>query len=125
MLWKLLTAILTLGVLTICGLSQTAADEDRKEAAQLAALEKSQVAAKSAFVKSPKDPKAKAAYIKSSNKLAYTAMNALTLPPRVKYPKALRLYRDVLKVDPKNAEALKWKKQIEDIYRSMGRPIPK
>ena len=37
---------------------------------------------------------------------------------------ALKYYREVLKADPKNEEALKNKKQIEDIYESMGMPIP-
>lgn len=46
------------------------------------------------------------------------------LPPREKYRPALKYYREVLKADPKNEEALKNKKQIEDIYESMGMPIP-
>lgn len=44
--------------------------------------------------------------------------------PRVKYRAALDDYRKALAADPKNAEATKNKKQIEDIYTSMGRPIP-
>ena len=43
---------------------------------------------------------------------------------RVKYRKALDDYRAALAADPKNADALKNKKQIEDIYTMMGRPIP-
>ena len=46
------------------------------------------------------------------------------LPPKEKYRPALKYYREVLKADPKNEEALKNKKQIEDIYESMGMPIP-
>lgn len=46
------------------------------------------------------------------------------LPPREKYRPALKYYRKVLEADPKNEEALKNKKQIEDIYESMGLPIP-
>lgn len=46
------------------------------------------------------------------------------LPPREKYRPALKYYREVLKADPKNEEALKNKKQIEDIYESMGMPVP-
>lgn len=48
-----------------------------------------------------------------------------SLPPRQKYKPALKYYNKVLEIDPKNAEALKNKKQIEDIYESMGMPIPK
>ncbi|MCY7362170.1 MAG: hypothetical protein LH629_08920 [Ignavibacteria bacterium] len=47
------------------------------------------------------------------------------LPPKEKYRPALKYYREVLKADPENEEALKNKKQIEDIYESMGMPIPK
>jgi len=46
------------------------------------------------------------------------------LPAKEKYRPALKYYRKVLEVDPKNAEALTNKKQIEDIYESMGMPIP-
>lgn len=47
------------------------------------------------------------------------------LPPKKKYRPALRRYRRVLELDPNNKEAYANKKQIEDIYESMGRPIPK
>lgn len=46
------------------------------------------------------------------------------LSPKKKYRPALQRYRKVLELDPKNAEALENKKQIEDIYQSMGMPIP-
>jgi hypothetical protein len=56
------------------------------------------------------------------------AANYLTfeaeLSPKKKYKPALQRYRRVLELDPANAEALKNKKQIEDIYESMGMPIP-
>lgn len=47
------------------------------------------------------------------------------LPPKKKYRPALKRYRRVLELDPDNNEAYANKKQIEDIYESMGRPIPK
>lgn len=81
-------------------------------------------AAKAAFDKSPKDPVAKAAFVSASNALAFQVMNS-DMPPREKYTRALALYRASAKADPKNAEARKWIKTIEDIYKSMGRPIPK
>ena len=45
-------------------------------------------------------------------------------PPRIKYPGALRSYREVLKYDPANAKAKQNIATIEGIYKSMGRPIP-
>jgi hypothetical protein len=36
----------------------------------------------------------------------------------------LKKYRRVLELDPGNTEASENKKQIEDIYQSMGMPIP-
>ena len=57
-----------------------------------------------------------------------TAANYLmfeaNLSPKKKYKPALQRYRRVLELDPGNAEANENKKQIEDIYQSMGMPIP-
>lgn len=46
------------------------------------------------------------------------------LPAREKYRPALKYYRKVLELDPANTDALKNKKEIEDIYLQMGMPIP-
>jgi hypothetical protein len=46
------------------------------------------------------------------------------LSPKKKYRPALQRYRRVLELDPGNKEAAKNKKEIEDIYTSMGMPIP-
>lgn len=46
------------------------------------------------------------------------------LAPREKYPKALGMFRDALTIDPDNALATQSIALIEDIYRSMGRPVP-
>ena len=46
------------------------------------------------------------------------------LSPKKKYKPALKHYRRVLELDPSNAEAERNKAQIEEIYTSMGRPIP-
>lgn len=43
---------------------------------------------------------------------------------RVKYRGALADFRQALKADPKNVEALAAKSEIESIYTGMGRPIP-
>lgn len=47
------------------------------------------------------------------------------LNPKKKYGPALKHYNRVLELQPDNAEAKANKKQIEDIYEMMGRPIPK
>ena len=47
-----------------------------------------------------------------------------SLPPRVKYPTALKSYREVLKYDKDNKKAQQNVATIEGIYKSMGRPVP-
>lgn len=98
---------------------------EKKELAELAKLEKMQQAAKAAHLKSPKDAKARKNYLQLSLTLANNIQASMALGSKDKYPKALRLYREVLKVDPKNKEATFNKNRIESIYKSMGRPIPK
>jgi hypothetical protein len=46
-------------------------------------------------------------------------------PRQGKYHRALIEYRHATQLDPHNQKALKEIQQIEDIYRSMGRPIPR
>lgn len=46
------------------------------------------------------------------------------VPPKEKYRPALKYYRKVLAVDPKNQEAIANKDKIEEIYTQMGLPIP-
>ena len=58
--------------------------------------------------------------MKAANYLMFEA----NLSPKKKYRPALKRYRRVLELDPKNDEAQKNKQQLEDIYRSMGMPIP-
>ena len=60
------------------------------------------------------------AQLKAANFLMFEA----DLPPREKYKPALQRYRRVLELDPKNQEAMANKTEIEDIYKSMGKPIP-
>jgi tetratricopeptide (TPR) repeat protein len=52
------------------------------------------------------------------------AMYSESMPPRVKYPTALRAYREVLKYDKTNQKAQQGINTIEGIYKQMGRPIP-
>lgn len=87
----------------------------------------------------PQDDKVaqlKAAYDKSPNEANKKALADATfdnaqfymykspLPPGQKYPKALQLYREVVKLDPSNKDAQDAVDMIESIYRSMNRPIP-
>jgi len=46
-------------------------------------------------------------------------------PPRTKYPAALGYYRKALALDPANKIAREDKKLVEDVYKQMGRPVPK
>jgi tetratricopeptide (TPR) repeat protein len=51
-------------------------------------------------------------------------MNNDQVPPRTRYTTALHEYRKVLVYDKTNKKAQDNIKLIEDIYKSMGRPIP-
>jgi hypothetical protein len=66
----------------------------------------------------------KSACIEKQMAAANYLMFEADLPPKDKYKPALQRYRRVLEIDPKNDEAQANKKQIEDIYVSMGKPIP-
>lgn len=46
------------------------------------------------------------------------------LPPKDKYGPALKYFKRVLELEPGNKEAATNKKTIEEIYQSMGKPIP-
>jgi tetratricopeptide (TPR) repeat protein len=46
------------------------------------------------------------------------------MPPRMKYPSALKAYRQVLVYDKANKKAQSQIATIEGIYKSMGRPVP-
>ena len=74
---------------------------------------------------SPKD----AVAIKAALASSYVAVGDFNmfneqLPPMRKYPAALRAYRKALEYDKTNAKATANAKTIEDIYKSMGRPVP-
>src|SRR5262249_50727629 len=73
----------------------------------------------------PKDAKLKLqvadAYYKAGHALEYTKAGIL---PRERYRGALKYYRLSHSYNPGHKEAAAEKKQIEDIYKSMGRPIP-
>lgn len=74
---------------------------------------------------------AKAAYItakKSNKNLAQATyeygaivVESPVLGPTEKYPLALALFRQTLKLEPKNAEAAQWEQTIVGIYAGLGK----
>jgi tetratricopeptide (TPR) repeat protein len=51
-------------------------------------------------------------------------MNNAALPPRQKYPEALRAFRKAVELDKENKKAKDGAEMIEGIYKQMGRPVP-
>ena len=90
---------------------------EKKSDAAITALE---AAAKT----SPKSAEIKATLADALLAKADSIMFDDSLPPRTKYPDALRTYRKVLTVDKDNKKAQSNISTIEGIYRSMGRPVP-
>lgn len=83
------------------------------------------VALEGALKTSPKDAVAiKAALADANMALGDFNMFNEQMPPFRKYPAALRAYRQVLTYDKANKKAATNIKTIEDIYKSMGRPVP-
>jgi hypothetical protein len=99
----------------------------KKEKAKLEALSKASAAARLNMKKMSTTKGAVPAKKKCADTIYKEAEVVLVTPalgPKEKYPKALRLYREVVKLDPTNSKAKTTIKTIEDIYKSMGRPIP-
>jgi hypothetical protein len=94
-----------------------AAAPAKYDAAKLSALE-------AKLKKSPNDQKLKLETAQANYEVGHTIEYNPDLPPRTKYRDALAKYNRALALNPKLAAAAKEKKQIEDIYRQMGRPIP-
>ncbi len=97
----------------------------KAEKAKLAKLRTAYATSKNAYAKDRSNAKAKNAYAGATLKYANATMYSPALGPKVKYPAALRLYREVLVVDPKNKVAIASRDTIEAIYKSMKREIPK
>lgn len=102
----------------------TFAQDTKTETAKLAKLKATYAASKAKFTKSPKDAGLRKAYVTATVNYANSTMYSPILGAKVKYRQALQLYREALKADPKNKEALENKNLIESIYKQMGRPIP-
>ena len=92
--------------------------------ARLTKLEKAYTAAKAGLAKSPKNAKAKADFASIGAAYGHESMVSPVLDPKVKYRQALKVYREVLKVDPNQPVAKKESELIISIYKSMGRPVP-
>jgi len=95
-----------------------------QEKQNIAKLLKNHSTAKAAFLKNPKHPKAKKAYVDSNVALGLQYTYAQTVDRKQKYKIALKYFREALKHDPKNVDARKSHDQIVSIYKSMGRPVP-
>jgi tetratricopeptide (TPR) repeat protein len=72
----------------------------------------------------PKSVEVKNILVEALLAKADSVMYDESAPPRTKYPTALRTYRQVLTVDKDNKKAQDNVNTIENIYKSMGRPIP-
>jgi tetratricopeptide (TPR) repeat protein len=70
------------------------------------------------------DAALKKAYATALSNLGHTIMLDESITPSNRYPEALKQLRAALKLDPTNKQAKEDVKQIEDAYKSMGRPIP-
>lgn len=81
-------------------------------------------AAYAAYKKNPKDAKAKKNLSVTVADLGRATMLDQSIPPKKRYPDALKLYKQALTLDPTNKTALDDKKQIEAVYKSMGKPVP-
>lgn len=101
--------------------------EVKAEKAKLAKLAANSKAARNAYEKNAGKPTAgkfKKAAADTIMKEADAVLVSPAMGPKDKYPKALGLYREVVKLDPKNKEAQDAIKTIVSIYKQMGRPVP-
>ena len=113
--------------LTAAGCSATATDEKRAEgpAATVASMTAApDPGAKAADADAPAVPEEQQQQAQQLAEEAEKIMLDPALAPKDKYPKALGMFRDALEIDPNNALASKSITLIEDIYKSMGRPVP-
>ena len=105
---------------------EQALKEVPKDDKSLVPLEKAMNDAQAKMKKNPKDARLKKAYVDATYNYGNTVMmDREKLKPTVMYRASLALYRRALAVDPKHKPSLDNKKMIEDIYRGMGREIPK
>jgi hypothetical protein len=97
---------------------------DASKDAPTAPLDDKVTQLQAAYEKSPNDAALKKQLADATFQNAQFYMYNSPLPPGQKYPKALALYRQTVKLDPSNELARESIDTIEGIYRSMNRPIP-
>ncbi|MEZ0326168.1 MAG: hypothetical protein ACAH95_09690 [Fimbriimonas sp.] len=124
---KLLIALIALLVTSLAVAQpyagvQKATAEDKKT---LAAKEKAYASAKAMYVKKPNDAKVKKAYAAAAANYGYESMISPVLDRSVKYRQALRLFREAMKIEPNHPLAKPASDKIIQIYKSLGRPVPK
>lgn len=90
----------------------------------LKTLEKEYLTAKAALAKKPKDKKLQEKFVFAGVRFGHQTMMAPDLSAKIKYKAALKVYREVLKIDPNNDVAKPESEMIVQIYKSMGRPVP-
>jgi tetratricopeptide (TPR) repeat protein len=122
-----LLALVTLGTASAQIGHQVATGEEARAArAKLAQHEAAYNRAKRAFNADPRRSAARRrALVEATVQFGATTMMSPVLTPQVKYPRALRLFREALRLDPNHAKAREYHDLIVRIYRSMGRPVPK
>lgn len=120
------SVILALGLCAACVPSLAAPPKPAAPAAQSAAKydDARLKALEAKLAKKPHDAKLKNEVAAASYHYGHQMMLDPDLPPRVKYPGALKHFRRALVLNPKHQKAASEKQQIEDIYKEMGRPIP-
>jgi hypothetical protein len=104
-----------------CALGQGGPDTSK---AEMAKLQKAYMVAKATLVHSH-NAATKHAFAVAADRYATAAMTTTSMTPHQRYPLALRVYREVLKVEPNNHEAKNNSDMIISVYKSMGRPVPK
>ena len=120
-----MTAVLLAGCVALAGASATVVHAAKPAAAAPAKYDEAKLKALEAkLAKTPKDAKLKAQVAEANYQVGHTMMLDPKLPPRMKYRGALKHFRRTLELNPKHAKAAEEKKTIEDVYKSMGMPIP-
>jgi len=121
-----LVSVVLLAVVSVAAFAQSSGSKPVNKA-ELDRLETIYTSTKKAYTVKGKAsaPKVKSAYTDAAYAFGFGSMTSEDLPPRLKYTQALRLYREVLSVDPAHKKAKSQKELIESIYKQMGKPIPK
>lgn len=123
---KRFISVMVLVCLSLAAFAQIppASEPTAKDKENLAKAEKAYKTLKANFEKHPKDAKAKKSFVDAAVVYGHESMVSPVLPPRIKYKQALSIYREALKLDPKNKVAKSESDMIIAIYKQMGRPIP-